>query len=440
MLKKFQSHLDSRFSFLKNEKLLVACSGGLDSIVLTHLLAKSGYDISLSHCNFSLRGHESDNDSDFVIQLSKTLGIPIYTETFETEKFADSKRLSIQMAARTLRYQWFEELSNQLNFKYILTAHHLDDDLESFLINFSRGTGLRGLSGIPQINNKIIRPLLEFTKEEILAFAEKHNLSWREDSSNFSNKYLRNALRLDVIPKWKETTPALLQNYKTTREHLHSSQLLVEDYVSLILSYTVEESETGYQYSISKLKKLPNLKALLYALFSPFGFTAWNDVFQLLDAQPGKQVVSQTHILLKDRDYLILETTASIKAVSEQNEILISKGTKLIDSPVKLSFEKVKQLEEAKSETVYVDYDLIKFPLILRKWKEGDVFYPFGMIGKKKLSKFFKDEKLSLLAKKKIWLLVCDNKIVWVVGLRADNRFKVTSKTINILKIQLQNE
>ncbi len=440
MLKKFQSHLDSRFSFLKNEKLLVACSGGLDSVVLTHLLAKSGYDISLAHCNFSLRGHESDTDSKFVIQLSKKLTIPVYTETFETEKFANDEGLSIQMAARTLRYQWFKELSNQLNFKYILTAHHLDDDLETFLINFSRGTGLKGLSGIPQINDIIIRPLLEFSREEILAFAERQNLNWREDSSNYSNKYLRNTLRLDVIPKWKETTPALLQNYKTTREHLNSSQLLIEDYVSLILSYTVEETETGYQFSISKLKKLPNLKALLYELFSPFGFTSWNDVLQLLDAQPGKRVVSETHILLKDRDYLILEATASAIAESEQQEILISKGTKFIDSPVKLFFEKVTQLEEATPETVYVDHDLIKFPLILRKWNEGDVFHPFGMTGKKKLSKFFKDEKLSLLAKKKIWLLVCDNKIVWVVGLRADNRFKVTSKTNNILKIQLQNE
>jgi len=438
MLNKFKTQLDQQFSFLKNEKLLVACSGGMDSVVLTHLLVKTGYDVQLAHCNFSLRGNESDTDSNFVIQLAKNLELTVYTETFETEQFADDQGVSIQMAARLLRYQWFEELSGQLNIKYILTAHHLDDDLETFLINFSRGTGLKGLTGIPGRNQKIIRPLLGFSREEILAFAERQNLNWREDSTNFSNKYLRNALRLDVIPKWKEASPALLQNYKTTREHLKNSQLLIEDYVTLILTYVAEETEEGFKLSVSKLKKLPNSKALLYELLYPFGFTAWEDIYQLLDAQAGKQIVSKTHVLLKDRDYLILETTPSAKAEIEIRETLIFVDTQSIKTPINLSFENVNSLEEASSETIFVDSDLLKYPLKLRKWKEADVFHPFGMTGKKKLSKFFKDEKLSLLAKKKIWLLTSDKKIVWVVGLRADNRFKVTSKTNNILKIQLQ--
>jgi tRNA(Ile)-lysidine synthase len=438
MLNKFKTQLDQQFSFLKNEKLLVACSGGMDSVVLTHLLVKTGYDVQLAHCNFSLRGNESDTDSNFVIQLAKNLELTVYTETFETEQFADDQGVSIQMAARLLRYQWFEELSGQLNIKYILTAHHLDDDLETFLINFSRGTGLKGLTGIPGRNQKIIRPLLGFSREEILAFAERQNLNWRDDSTNFSNKYLRNALRLDVIPKWKEASPALLQNYKTTREHLKNSQLLIEDYVTLILTYVAEETEEGFKLSVSKLKKLPNSKALLYELLYPFGFTAWEDIYQLLDAQAGKQIVSKTHVLLKDRDYLILETTPSAKAEIEIRETLIFVDTQSIKTPINLSFENVNSLEEASSETIFVDSDLLKYPLKLRKWKEADVFHPFGMTGKKKLSKFFKDEKLSLLAKKKIWLLTSDKKIVWVVGLRADNRFKVTSKTNNILKIQLQ--
>lgn len=438
MLSKFQSHLDARFSFLKNEKLLVACSGGLDSVVLTHLLIKCGYDITLAHCNFSLRGNESDTDSQFVIQLSKKLELPIYTETFETEAFADEHGLSIQMAARTLRYQWFEELSGQLKIKYILTGHHLDDDLETFLINFSRGTGLKGLTGIPEYNQKIIRPLLAFSRSEILAFAERHNLKWRDDSSNFSNKYLRNALRLDVIPKWKEVTPALLHNYKTTREHLQNSQLLIEDYVALIFTYVVEETKEGYRLSVSKLKKLPNSKALLYELLVPFGFTAWDDIYQLLSGQSGKQVVSRTHILLKNRDYLILQSISSDNSHTDSQEIQILRDTQSIEKPVKISFERVKELEDVSKERIFVDYDLLKFPLRLRRWREADVFHPFGMIGKKKISKFFKDEKLSLLAKKKIWLLLSGDEVVWVLGLRADNRFKVTSKTKTILKIQLQ--
>lgn len=440
MIPEFESHFNNQFSYLKNENLLVACSGGLDSVVLTHLLVKTGCKISLAHCNFSLRGQESDTDSNFVIQLSKKLELPVYTETFETEKFANDKGLSIQMAARVLRYKWFEELSVQYNFNFILTAHHLDDDLETFFINLSRGTGLRGLTGIPQNNDKIVRPLLEFSREEIMTFAESENLNWREDSSNFSNKYIRNAFRLDVIPKMKQISPGLLQSYKTSRNHLQNSQLLIDDYIDLIISYAVDETKNGYQLSIAKLKKLPHLKALLYEILNPFGFTAWDDIVKLLDAQPGKQVVSETHLLLKDRDYLLLETKTSTKEETAYQEVLIPKETKTIEYPIKLSFEKVVQLEETSTNTIFVDYDLIDFPLTLRKWKVGDVFYPFGMNGKKKISKFFKDEKLSLLAKKKTWILTCGDHVLWIIGLRADNRFRVTSKTINILKIKLQNE
>ena len=438
MLSKFQAHLDTRFSFLKNEKLLVACSGGLDSVVLTHLLVKSGYDVTLAHCNFSLRGNESDTDSQFVLKLAKKLELPVFKEIFETEQFADEHSLSIQMAARTLRYQWFKELSQQLKIKYILTGHHLDDDLETFLINFSRGTGLKGLTGIPEINQKIIRPLLAFSREDILAFAERQKLNWRDDSSNFSNKYLRNALRLNIIPEWKDTSPDLLQSYKTTREHLKNSELLIEDYIALIFSYVVELTNEGYKFSVSKLEKLPNVKALLYELLTPFGFTAWDDIYQLLSAQSGKQVVSKTHILLKDREYLILESISSENSHTYCQEIQISSDILSIETPVKLSFERVKQLREVSKEAIFVDYDLLKFPLKLRNWREADVFYPFGMTGKKKISKFFKDEKLSLLAKKKIWLLLSDEEVVWIIGLRADDRFKVTSKTNTILKIQLQ--
>lgn len=434
MLQEFQTHLKNHFPFLKGNKLLIACSGGLDSVVLTHLLHKLNYEITLAHCNFSLRGNESDADSGFVISLAKTLQIPVYTETFETEAYADDHGVSIQMAARALRYQWFEELSNQLQISYILTAHHQDDNLETFLINFSRGTGLKGLTGIPNHHGKLVRPLLVFSKEVILAYAKKNNLQWREDSSNLSNKYLRNSLRNEVIPKWKETVPNLLQSFETTQKNLNEHRKLIDDYLALLLSYLAEIKPNGYCFSVKKLKALPNCKVVLFELFSPLGFTEINDVYSLLSAQAGKKIYSSTHILLKDREQLILE---EIQNEETEATIAVPENTTALQYPLAITFEKVSQLGNSSEKVIFVDHDLLKFPLQLRKWNKGDVFYPFGMTGKKKLSKFFKDEKLSLLAKQKIWLLCSDTEIVWVVGLRADNRFKVTEKTKRILKIEV---
>lgn len=436
MLQKFQAHLNSQFPYIKGNRVLIACSGGVDSVVLTHLLSKLNYEILLAHCNFSLRGNESEADSKFVINLAKKLKVPVYTEIFETETFADEHGLSIQMAARALRYQWFEELSNQLNIHYIATAHHQDDNLETFLINLSRGTGLKGLTGIPVNQGKLIRPLLQFSKEAILAYAEKHHLDWREDSSNASNKYLRNAFRNEVIPKWKETIPNLLHNFETTQKNLQESRNLIEDYLALLLSYIVEETPKGYRFSVQKLKALPNCKTVLFELFSPLGFTEIDNVYDLLSAQAGKKIYTSNHVLLKDRAYLFLE---KIEKDSIEQSKFIHKNTTSIDFPLTLTFEKVSKIGDSTEKVIFVDFDLLKFPLELRKWNEGDVFYPFGMTGKKKLSKFFKDEKLSLLAKQKKWLLCSDSKIVWVVGLRLDNRFKVTEKTKNILKITFQS-
>ncbi|GGD97113.1 tRNA lysidine(34) synthetase TilS [Planktosalinus lacus] len=437
MKEQFQTHLIQQFPEFQNQQLLVACSGGLDSVVMTHLLVNSGYSVTLAHCNFSLRGSESDSDSAFVIRFAKKLGVPVYTETFETVSFAEEKGLSIQMAARVLRYNWFDELADMLSLKYILTAHHLDDDLETFFINFSRGTGLKGLTGIPELSGNLRRPLLEFSREAILEYAQANKLKWREDSSNASDYYLRNALRHQVIPHFKEINPQLLQSFKVTQEHLKSSRLLLEDYVGLIFSYVAEKTENGYQFSVEKLKKLPNTKALLFELFQSFGFTQWEDVLQLLDAQTGKRIYSQTHVLLKNRTYLELELMKESNSNPEA-EYLIPKGVSKIETPIYLTFQIVKAIEQQESGICYVDEALIHYPLKLRKWKKGDVFHPLGMSGKKKISKFFKDEKLSLLEKQNIWLLCSNETIVWVVGMRADNRFKITENTQSILKIQLQ--
>ncbi|GER59420.1 tRNA lysidine(34) synthetase TilS [Patiriisocius marinus] len=434
MINQFQSHLSKTFPDLKNQKILLAFSGGLDSTVLLTLLHQLGYNVAAAHCNFSLRNMESDEDEIFVKTYCKKLGIPIYIETFDTKTFANDQKQSTQMAARTLRYTWFEELMEKESFDVLATAHHADDDLETFLINLSRGTGLRGLIGIPETNNRIIRPLLPFSRAEILSWAKIEQLHWREDSSNSSRAYTRNQLRLDVIPNLKKSKKRFLESFKTTKEHLIKSQALVEDYLSLVYNLIITQREDGYQISIDKLKELPNTEALLYELLAPFGFTDHKAVLDILNAQAGKYVISPSHRLLKDRNSLILTENV----IKEPNKChWIKKNQKNINNPLNISLTPTNKMGLTNLSTIYVDSEYLTFPLCVRKWQQGDVFQPFGMKGNKKLSKFFKDEKLSLAAKEALWILTSDDKIVWVIGYRADDRFKVSEKTKSILKIKI---
>ena len=254
MLNNFQNHINQNLSFLNKSRLLIAISGGLDSVVLTHLCHQLKLNIALAHCNFNLRGNESDGDEEFVLQLAEDLDLEVFIESFETEDYAKTYKLSTQMAARELRYNWFEELAEQLNFDFILTAHHADDNLETFLINLSRGTGLDGLMGIPEVNNKIVRPLLTFSREDIETYAKTNKLTWREDSSNASNKYLRNKLRHDVIPVLKEINPFLLQNFESTQNHLQDSKQIIEDTIVRIQKKAVYvDNDNVIRLSIKKL-------------------------------------------------------------------------------------------------------------------------------------------------------------------------------------------
>ncbi|WP_313113199.1 tRNA lysidine(34) synthetase TilS [Aequorivita sediminis] len=430
MLTNFKKHIEENFSFLKGKKNLIACSGGVDSVVLTHLIKNMNLEIALAHCNFSLREEESDGDEQFVVALAEKFDIPIFTETFDTHKYADEQKVSTQMAARTLRYNWFEEILSNFNYDYLLTAHHLDDDLETFFINLSRGTGLNGLTGIPRKNQKVVRPLLNFSREEIVNYAQVNKLKWREDSTNQKTDYLRNKLRLEVIPRFKESNENLLKNFKKTQNNLIASQNLIDDYMSLVYKLVISERSDSYHLNIQKLQELPHTEDILYELLKGFGFTEWNDVSNLLDAQTGKQVLSKTHRLLKNRDELIL-TEVVINPLDE--EYLVAK--KGISTPIKLEIEESIAIGETEKNTIYLDAEKLNFPLKLRKWRKGDSFKPFGMSGSKKLSKFFKDEKLSVTEKEKIWVLVDNNKVVWVVGNRMDDTYKVTEKTEKIIKI-----
>jgi tRNA(Ile)-lysidine synthase len=432
MLNQFQNHLQKNFSFLKEKRLLLAISGGLDSMTLVHLFHQLNYNFAVAHCNFQLRNTESDGDQNFVKSYCNEKQIDAYIQKFDTKKFAEDYKLSIQLAARKLRYDWFYELLEKENYDYILTAHHLDDSLETFLINLSRGTGLDGLTGIPNQNDKIIRPLLIFSRNEIEAFAKENTILWREDSSNASDKYLRNKLRHDLVPILKELNPNLLTSFEKTLENLKQSQSLVEDASKLVYKIVVEESEALLKINLKELLKLPNYDAYLYQWLKDYGFTAWNDISDLVMAQSGKQVYCDDFFLLKDRDYLILSPK---KEVNQSKVYLIERNSNQVNIPLKFEFCNVEDISDSNSNSIFVDENRLNFPLTLRKWKEGDIFQPIGMQGTKKVSKFFKDEKLSLIDKSNQWLLCSDNQIVWILGMRQDERFKVTTSTTKILKI-----
>ncbi|SDB42733.1 tRNA(Ile)-lysidine synthase [Flavobacteriaceae bacterium MAR_2010_188] len=433
MLENFKSHIEQNLYFLSDKKLLIANSSGLDSIVLTNLCVNAGLTVSLAHCNFNLRGKESDGDEEFIMDLGEELDLEVFVQHFDTKAYAKENKLSTQEAARNLRYQWFADLAKALNFDFILTAHHLDDNLETFLINFSRGTGLDGLTGIPEINGNIVRPLLPFSREQIEVYAIENNFKWREDSSNATTDYLRNKVRHDIIPTLKNITPQLLANFQNTTSHLKEIRDIVDDRIDEISDLIIEEiDEYSLHFNSEEILKLNNPKAYLYQILKEYKFTEWNDVYDLLEAQSGKIIYSEKYRLLKDRKYIILSEKKSSDNVQDfvisedLNEVNFGNAT--------LIFSIADSINEPSQNSLHADFDTLNFPLKLRRWQEGDYFYPLGLGGKKKLSKFFKDEKFSKIEKEESWLMTSQGNIVWVLGHRMDERFKVTSKTKQILK------
>ncbi|MFA5556102.1 MAG: tRNA lysidine(34) synthetase TilS [Flavobacteriaceae bacterium] len=432
MLTEFQSQLSEKYKQISSKKLLLTISGGIDSMVLLELMQKSKLKISVAHCNFGLRGEESDLDEKFVTDYCIQNNIPFYIKRFDTQKYATQNKQSIQIAARELRYGWFFELKKEHKFDYIVTAHHLDDSLETFLINLSRGTGIEGLTGIRE-NENIIRPLLKFSRKQIEDYATKNHTKWREDASNQSDKYLRNSIRHNIVPLLKELTPDFLNSFSKTTNYLQEVQAFSDEVSEEILNELSLQFKDYSALKINDLTYYKNYKFLLYKWLYKYGFTAWNDIYNLVEAKSGKFVETKDFRLLKNRDELIL-FEKNKEFIPE--EFLISEDK--ITYPIHLQFTTVNQISEPTSPNViYIDKNMLKFPLTVRKYKEGEYFYPFGMQGKrKKLSKFFKDEKLSILDKERIWILLSDNQVVWVIGQRLDERFKVTSNTTSILRIE----
>ena len=438
MVSQFQSYIAKHLPFIQGKKLLIAISGGLDSMMLFHLCKELGMNIGVAHCNFGLRGEESKVETLFVKTKMEEAQTPCYIKYFNTYAYAKEKKKSTQMAARELRYTWFQELVEVHDFQYILTAHHADDTAETLLINLSRGTGVKGLSGIPRQNKNVVRPLLGFSRKQLKEYATNHDIQWKEDSSNASDNYLRNHIRHHAMTALENAAPHFLEGVTKTQEYVRQSIALLKVYETQLkqkLTYLIDEKQESVVFCID-LKKLelhPEPNAVLYTLLEEYGFTAWQDIYDLKDAQAGKRVISSSHTILKNREALLLisnniEKKSQIHWIKENDSMVIVEGKQL-------QLEEVIGRVSSGKNQIYVDKDTLKYPLHIRSWEEGDYFFPLGLGGKKKLSKLFKDEKLSLLQKGEVKILCSQDKIVWVLGIRPDDRFKVTETTQTILKI-----
>ena len=435
MEKLFLNNIEKNFSSLLNNKFIVAVSGGVDSIVLLHLCRNLKLNFVVAHCNFKLRGKESEDDELFVKNLAEKYKIKFYSNSFNTKELSSSSNKSVQMIARDLRYSWFNKLSEELGIDYIITAHHIDDSIETFLINLSRGAGINGFLGIPEVNNKINRPLLAFTKDQLKSYALENKILFREDSSNKKKDYLRNQMRLEVIPKLKKINPYLLESFPKTIKKLEQSKSIIADRIAKVLSEVSFKKGGELFFEIESIKNLSNIEAYVYEIFKQYNFTQWDDIVDLLDSQTGKEVVSKTHRLLKNREYLILTKKVGLQQTStminsSKEEIKISAGT--------IIFSKADKIDKKNPYSIFLDSKKLKFPLKVRNVVSGDYFYPFGMDGKKKVSKYLKDQKISKYDKEKTLILeTSKNEIVWLIGMRLDHRFSVTDKTKEILKIEL---
>ncbi|QQS28072.1 MAG: tRNA lysidine(34) synthetase TilS [Sphingobacteriales bacterium] len=439
MLQQFTRFLFDSCRVQKNNQLLLAVSGGVDSVVLCELMFQSKIPFGIAHCNFQLRGKAADDDETFVAQLADKYQVSYYSVRFDTLQFAGDNQVSVQMAARALRYDWLESIREENGYTFIATAHHQNDIAETMLFNLTKGTGIAGLHGILPKTGKLVRPMLFLSKINIEDFALQHQLAFRTDESNAETKYVRNKIRHTVIPALKEINPNLEETYYQNSLRFQEIEQVYRTGIDFYRKKLFTGSEKEYFISIGKLLKIAPLKSVLYELLRPFDFNAAQVemIIETLQQESGKMVYSNTHQILKDRKFLILSPISS----KDTSYSLIEKSVQSIEkSDLQLLFNYLPaEGYNISSDTnlAGLDVNKIEFPLVLRRWKMGDYFYPFGMnLKKKKLKRFFTDLKLSLIQKDKIWILA-DNKgrIVWVVGYRIDERFKITSNTRQVCQI-----
>lgn len=445
----FKTHWQQKFAPLlpPGASVLVAVSGGVDSIVLAHLLRTIDMPIIMAHVNFQLRGEESNRDEAFVQSFAQQIGVALLVKKVDTNRYAIEKKLSIQEAAREIRYDWFNEIISYTIHRppstvllqpfMVAVAHHANDSIETSMMHFFRGTGIEGLKGIPSIHHekKIIRPLLPFTREQIEEYANQEGLGYVTDSSNLNNDYTRNYFRNVLIPQLKEVFPQVQENLYNNTQRFRETGVLYRQAVNMHLKKMLEPKGTEWHIPILKWKKAEPLHTLSYEIIAPFGFTAaqTTEVIKLLDAANGSSIKSFTHQIIKNRLWMII---APLQTTNAATILVENIGTTMFDGG-ELALKLVQQIEAATlmNFTEYVDATKIQFPLILRKYKVGDYFYPLGMTKKKKIAKFLIDQKLSKTEKEKVWVLEMDKKIIAVLGYRIDNRFKYTTKDQPLLQI-----
>lgn len=445
LVKKFNEFIIQHNLFQKKDTLLLAISGGVDSVVLCELCRQAGFDFVIAHCNFQLRGAESERDAHFVQSLGEKYGVKVYVKKFDTLQIAKEEKKSIETTARELRYQWFYALINQSAhhpINHILTAHHADDNIETAMMNFFRGTGIAGLRGMLPKQGKIIRPLLFARRTELEIFVADKQLEFVTDATNFENDYTRNFFRNQIIPLIKKSFPEAEKNVLNNIHRFTETEQLYQQAIDEHTKKLLEQKGNEIHMPVLKLLKVKPMHTVLYEIIKAFNFTAHqtDEVIALLKSETGKYIQSATHRIIKNRNWLIIAPVNTIEA----QHILIEEGDKnicfeggslLIEKCGTLNFK-----PETINAAAQVNAAEIKFPLLLRKWKQGDYFYPLGMQKKKKLSRFFIDQKLSLTQKENCWVIEADKKIIWVVGMRIDNRFKITDSTKEMIRLTFKGQ
>jgi len=438
LLTKFIENIKENELFQLKDKLLLAVSGGIDSVVLCELCRQAGYDFVLGHCNFQLRGNESTRDEQFVVELGDKYGVQVFITRFDTNLYAASNKLSIQEAARVLRYDWFRQLTEQENkARYTLTAHHGDDNAETVLMNFCRGTGLHGMTGIPAANTNLRRPMLLFSREEITGFAKENQLSFVEDSSNSSSKYTRNLFRNEIIPAIASVYPQVKENLRDNINRFKEIESLYRLGVDAIRKKICREKGQEIHIPVKQLMHYDN-RALIFEIISPYGFTEKQitEIEKLADSNTGQYIANSRYRIIRHRHWFIISPVAPVES---EMIIIEEKDTRIDFSSGRLNIEKISasnlKTSSADEKIARLDAGLISFPLLLRRWKTGDYFYPLGMKKKKKVARFLIDQKLSKPDKEKVWVLEMNKKIIWVVALRIDDRFKITDQSAKALQL-----
>lgn len=445
MLQDFQHYIkDNKLFDTKNDRVLLAVSGGVDSMVMLDLFIRSNYNFAIAHCNFHLRGEESLRDEYFVRKFAQTNNIQIFVQDFDTYSYMEKEKKSLEMSARDLRYDWFNKIIKENNFTHLATAHHSDDSAETFVINLLRGTGIAGLHGILPKSGNIIRPLLFASRRNIKDYADKHSIQFVEDSTNKDNKFTRNKIRNEVIPILREISPNFDVIIKKNIERLRETEIVFRKVVDNVKANILQKEDDHIKISIEEILNLQPLHIFMYEILSEFGFNESNinSICETLkdNTSSGRKFFSDKYRLVRDRKYLFI---TSRKQEKNPTDYIIEDWQTSIKTPFALQLETLRDLNFIRipktKSVAMLDYDLLKFPLQLRHWKKGDVFFPFGLHGKQKLSDFFTNQKYSIIDKEKQWLLCSGEDIVWVIGERIDDRFKITDKTKTIYKMELDD-